>query len=117
MGPYSSIKPLPPLALTVSANGGSGLAELYAPTRFRAAAEAGAEVLRGGALTEFEKLCDDAVGDYLAGAQFVPFGEAPLLGYLAARETEYTNLRILLLGRGTGLPADVIRTRLRASYV
>ena len=28
----------------------------------------------------FEKLCDDAVGDYLAGAQFVPFGEAPAAG-------------------------------------
>ena len=103
--------------LAVSAGGGSGLMELYGPTRFRAAAEAGAEALKGGALTRFEKLCDDAVGDYLAGAQFVPFGEAPLLGYLAARETEYTNLRILLLGRSMGLPADVIRSRLRASYV
>lgn len=103
--------------LKISANGGSGITELYGPTRFQAAAEAGAEALRGGALTRFEKLCDDAVGDYLAGAQFVPFGEAPLLGYLAARETEYTNLRILLLGRSTGLPADVIRSRLRASYV
>ena len=103
--------------LAVSEGGGSGLTELYGSTRFRAAAEAGAEALRGGALTHFEKLCDDAVGDYLAGAQFVPFGEAPLLGYLAARETEYTNLRILLLGRSTGLPADVIRSRLRASYV
>ena len=103
--------------LAVSAGGGNGLAELYASTRFRAAAEAGAEALRGGALTEFEKLCDDAVGDYLAGAQMVPFGEAPVLGYLAARETEYTNLRILLLGRSMGLPADVIRSRLRAGYV
>ena len=103
--------------LKVSTDGGNGLAELYGPTRFQAAAEAGAEVLKGGSLTEFEKLCDDAVGDYLAGAQMVPFGEAPLLGYLAARETEYTNLRILLLGRSTGLPADVIRSRLRASYV
>ena len=45
------------------------------------------------------------------------FGEAPLVGYLAARETEYTNLRILLMGRGAGLPADVIRSRLRAGYV
>lgn len=103
--------------LKISAAGGSGMMELYGPTRFQAAAEAGTEALRGGALTRFEKLCDDAVGDYLAGAQFVPFGEAPLLGYLAARETEYTNLRILLLGRSTGLPADVIRSRLRASYV
>ena len=103
--------------LSVSTNGGSGLMELYGSTRFRAAAESGEEALKGGALTDFEKRCDDAVGDYLAGAQFVPFGEAPLLGYLAARETEYTNLRILLLGRSMGLPADVIRSRLRASYV
>ena len=36
---------------------------------------------------------------------------------ISARETEYTNLRILLLGRSTGLPADVIRSRLRKSYV
>lgn len=97
--------------------GGSGLTELYGPTALQAAAEAGAEALRGGPLTAFEKLCDDAVGDYLAGAQFVPFGEAPLLGYLAARETEYTNIRILLMGRGAGLPAGVIRSRLRSSYV
>lgn len=103
--------------LAVSSAAGGGMSELYGPTRFQAAAEAGAEALHGGPLTKFEKLCDDAVGDYLAGAQYVPFGEAPLVGYLAARETEYTNLRILLMGRGAGLPADVIRSRLRESYV
>ena len=103
--------------LKVSAAKGTGLKDLYHTTPFRAAADCGAELLQGGALTEFEKLCDDAVGDYLAGAQFIPFGEAPLVGYLAARETEYTNLRILLIGRSTGLPADVIRARLRQSYV
>ncbi len=102
----------------VAAAGNSGaLQELYGPTSLQAAAEAGAEALRGGPLTAFEKLCDDAVGEYLAGAQFVPFGEAPLLGYLAARETEYTNIRILLMGRGAGLPAGVIRSRLRNGYV
>ena len=102
----------------VAAAGNSGsLQELYGPTPLQAAAEAGAEALRGGPLTDFEKLCDNAVGDYLAGAQFVPFGEAPLLGYLAARETEYTNIRILLMGRGAGLPAEVIRSRLRNGYV
>ena len=102
----------------VAAAGNSGaLQELYGPTALQAAAEAGAEALRGGPLTAFEKLCDDAVGEYLAGAQFVPFGEAPLLGYLAARETEYTNIRILLMGRGAGLPAEVIRSRLRNGYV
>ncbi len=103
--------------LAAGMSGGSGLAELYGPTGLQAAAEAGAEALRGGSMTEFEKLCDDAVSDYLGGAQFVPFGEAPLLGYLAARETEYTNIRILLMGRSAGLPAEVIRSRLRAGYV
>lgn len=103
--------------LAVSAGRGSGLAELYAPTRFQTAAEAGVRALQGGPLTEFEKKCDDVVGEYLSGAQFVPFGEAPLVGYLAARETEYTNLRILLMGRGAGIAPDVIRSRLRASYV
>lgn len=99
--------------LKVSADKGAGLKELYEPTRFHEAAECAQESLHGGALTEFERLCDDAVSDYLSGAQFVPFGEAPLVGYLAARETEYTNLRILLTGRGTGLSPDVIRSRLR----
>ncbi|WP_295584753.1 V-type ATPase subunit [uncultured Oscillibacter sp.] len=106
---------IPPSALLqISADKGAGLKELYEPTRFCDAAACGQECLQGGALTDFERLCDDAVSDYLSGAQFVPFGEAPLVGYLAARETEYTNLRILLTGRGTGLAPEVIRSRLRA---
>ena len=103
--------------LRVSADGGAGLAELYAPTTLAEAGAAGADILKSGAMTEFEKLCDDAVSGYLSAAQFVPFGEAPLIGYLAARETEYTNLRILLLGRGAGLAPELIRARLRRSYV
>lgn len=99
--------------LAVANNNGGGLAELYAATQLKDAAEAGAAVLHEGALTEFEKLCDDAVANYLEGARMVAFGEAPLIGYLAARETEYTNLRILLMGRSAGLSSDVIRARLR----
>lgn len=101
----------------VSAQGGSGFAELCASTPFAAAAESGAEALKGGALTEFEKRCDDAVGAYLSDAKFVPFGEQPLVAYLAARESEYTNLRILLLGRSMGLAPEVIRSRLRESCI
>ena len=99
--------------LTVAGNNGGGLAELYASTELKDAAQAGADALKGGALTEFEKLCDDAVSGYLSGAQMVAFGEAPLIGYLAARETEYTNLRILLMGRAAGLDPETIRARLR----
>lgn len=99
--------------LTVAGNNGGGLAELYASTELKDAAQVGADALKGGALTEFEKLCDDAVSGYLSGAQMVAFGEAPLIGYLAARETEYTNLRILLMGRAAGLDPETIRARLR----
>ena len=103
--------------LRVSAGGGSGLVELYAPTRLCEAAEAGAKTLGGGLLTEFEKLCDDALGAYLGEAKLIPFGEEPVLAYLAALETEYMNLRIILMGRMAGVPADVIRSRLRAGYM
>ena len=98
--------------LTVSQNEGAGLLELYAPTAFAAAAEQAS--LAGGALTEFERLCDDAVAEYLEMARFVPFGEQAVIAYLAARETEFTNLRIALLGRSMDLPAEVICARLRA---
>ena len=34
-------------------------------------------------------------------------------GITAARETEYTNIRILLMGRAAGLSPEIIRSRLR----
>ena len=43
--------------LKVSAAKGTGLKDLYHTTPFRAAADCGAELLQGGALPEFEKLC------------------------------------------------------------
>lgn len=103
--------------LRICAARGAGLVELYAPTGLAAAAEEGAKIVRGGALTTFEKLCDDALTAYLDRARLIPFGEEPVLAYLVARETEYTNLRIILMGRMAGVPADVIRARLRAGYV
>ena len=103
----------PAAILAVAAERGNGLEAVYSSTRFAQAAEAGEAALKGGSLTEFEKRCDDAVADYLSGAQMIPFGEAPMLAYLAARETEYTNIRILLMGRAAGLSPEIIRSRLR----
>jgi V/A-type H+-transporting ATPase subunit C len=99
--------------LLVAGNGGNGLAELYAASSLAQAAQEGADALKGGSLTDFEKSCDDAVSQYLSASQMVAFGEEPLIGYLAAKETEYTNLRIVLMGRSAGLGADIIRSRLR----
>lgn len=100
--------------MAAAENRGAGLEELFVPAGLGEAAAAGEAVLRDGSMTVFEKRCDDAVSAYLDGAKMIPFGEAPLIGYLAARETEYTNLRILLMGRAAGLSPEVIRSRLRA---
>lgn len=96
---------------------GGNLEELYAICPLKEAAEAGSAALNGGRLTRFEKLCDDAVLNYVAGAKYVAFGEAPVIGYLAAKENELTSVRIIMSGRMAGLDADTIRERLRESYV
>ena len=103
--------------LSLASSGGNGLSELYAVTELRKAAELGAAAIKGGSLTAFEKACDDAVTHYLEGAKYIPFGEAPVIGYLAAVDSELTNLRIILSGRMAGLDSSVIRERLRESYV
>ena len=96
---------------------GASLDELYATSVLHEAAEAGTAAVNGGGLTRFEKLVDDAVNAYVGGAKYVAFGEAPLVGYLAAKDTEFTSIRIIMTGRLAGLPADVIRERLREAYV
>lgn len=100
-----------------SVTSGISLDELFAASPLREAAEEAVQILSGGPLTRFEKLCDDAVTEYLSGAKYIPFGEAPVIAYLAAKETEFTAVRIIMAGRMAGLDADTIRERLRDAYV
>ncbi|MBQ7713333.1 MAG: V-type ATPase subunit [Oscillospiraceae bacterium] len=65
------------------------------------------------ALLSGDAPADGALAAYLARARLVAFGEEPVLAYLAARETEYANLRVVLMGRAAGVPADDLRARLR----
>ena len=103
------------IANTLSSGG--QITDLYATSELKSAAEAGALAVQGGGLTLFEKLCDDAVMDYVRNAKYVAFGEATLVAYLAAKESELVAARIILTGRLAGLSADTIRERLRESYV
>ena len=100
-----------------AAGAGGSLPDLYALSLLKEAAEAGGEALEGGRLTEFERLCDNAVNDYLKTARLIPFGDAPVVAYLAAKENEFTAIRILLTGKLAGLEPDTIRERLRDAYV
>lgn len=97
---------------------GSELGKVFKDTGFEAAAEAGSAVAapNGGALTEFERLCDDGVMAYLSRARLIPFGEQPVIAYLYAREAEATAIRIILTGRMAGLDGATIRARLRRAY-
>lgn len=99
------------------AGAGNGVAALFRGTALREAAEAGEEAAKGGSLTAFEKACDNAVLKTAAGARRVPFGVEVALGYLIAKEAEWTAVRIVMAGRMAGLDADTIRERLRDAYV
>lgn len=96
---------------------GAALPRLF-PKELHEAAEEGAALLEGqGSMTAFERLCDNAVVRYIRKARQVPFGVEIVVGYLFARQSELTALRIILSGRLAGLPKDTIRERLREAYV
>ena len=97
--------------------GASEPAALFRSTALREAAELGEAAVKGGSLTGFEKACDNAVLRTAAGARRVPFGVEVALGYLIAKEAEWTAVRIVMAGRLAGLSADAIRERLRDTYV
>ncbi len=93
------------------------LATLYNGSSLYKAAVASASVMQGDRLTEFEKLCDDALFYYIAPSKMSRFCEKVLIGYICAVENEISAVRIIMTGRLAGLPADTIRERLRESYV
>lgn len=96
---------------------GTELPALF-PQELRDAANEGVELLEGqGSMTVFERLCDNAVARYIQTARRVPFGIETVVGYLFARQSELTALRIILSGRLAGLEKDTIRERLREAYV
>ena len=98
---------------------GNDLAAVFRAGPLSDAAAAGAALTAPGSgeLTAFERMCDDAVMHYLEGARLIPFGEQSVIGYLYARESEFTAIRTILSGRMAGLDSDTIRERLREAYV
>lgn len=100
----------------VAGTGGS-FESLYAYGDLSKAAEVGSSIIKGGRMTEFEKLCDNAVMAYLDGAKFTAFGEATVVGYLHAKEAEFSAVRIIMTGRIAGIAPEIIRERLRDAYV
>lgn len=103
---------------SLAAAKGEELGNLFLTSKLAAAAaEGGAKSAPGsGPLTEFERLCDNAIMNYLSDGKRVPFGAEPIIAYLYARETEATIIRIIMAGRIAGLDRTTIQQRLRQTY-
>ena len=96
-----------------AAAGGDGLSAIFTAGWFKDAAVLGAEAMKGGSMTAFELMCDNAVTAYLASAKLIPFGQESAVEYLALVENEITAIRMILTGKLAGISPDVIRERLR----
>ena len=103
----------------IAAARGDALGDVFRSGPLAHAAELGAKLAQpgGGSLTAFERECDNALTAYLAAARRIPFGEEAVIGYLYAKELEFTAIRAIFAGRAAGLDGDTIRARLRETYV
>lgn len=66
--------------------------------------------------THFEKLADNYLLEFVKNAKLVVFGVEPLLAYLVAKEIEIRVIRMIMVGKLNGIPAEDIRERLRDVY-
>lgn len=67
--------------------------------------------------TEFEKLCDNFIMDYMKDAKFKAITIEPVVAYAYAKEAEIKAVRIILAGKLNDIDPDVIKERLRDAYV
>lgn len=71
---------------------------------------------RAAFMLDLEKWADNYLLRFIQRARYLTMGPEPVVAYLAAKESEVKNLRIILAGKINGLPAQVIRERLRDVY-
>lgn len=77
-----------------------------------AAFDGGAE-----AMAALETACGDYLIDYMRSAKRVTFGVEPLVAYLFAKENEVKQLRIILVGKNSGMDSELLKRRLNIAYV
>ncbi len=70
-----------------------------------------------GMFTTLEKLLDNKIIQHIKNAKYIPFGIEPLAGYLIAKDNEIKIARIILAGKLAGISPELIRERLRETYV
>lgn len=68
-------------------------------------------------LSAFEKWCDDNITEVLKPQKWEPFSIGPVIGYIVAKLSEIKAVRMILSAKINDLDTDVIKERLRKSYV
>jgi len=94
-----------------------GFVSMFNATPLQTAAQLGADASSGGSLTAFEKACDNALIYFLTRAKMMGFGAAVVVAYLASLDTEITAVRMIISGKLSGIAPEIIRERLRDTYV
>jgi V/A-type H+-transporting ATPase subunit C len=97
-------------------------ADRYAETVFTAAellpaAQLAKSAMEGGAQTQFERECDNALLRYCGAVRMVSFGAEVVTAYLTELDWEITAIRMILAGKLSGIESAVIKERLRENYV
>lgn len=78
----------------------------------------GVEALKEtGKFTTLEKLLDNKLVQHIKNAKYIPYGIEPLAGYLMAKDNEIKIARIILAGKLAGISPELLRERLRETYV
>ena len=67
--------------------------------------------------TEFEKLCDDFLMNYIKSAKYMALTLEPLIAYLYAKEAEIKTVRIILTSKLNHISSEIIKERVRETYV
>ena len=102
--------------LLAAAESPESFASVYQSSRLAEAAETGAAAMQGGALTKFERQCDNTILRFVKEAKRKSFCASHVLAYRAALDNEVTSMRMILTGRLAGLSSETIRERLRECY-
>lgn len=78
----------------------------------------GTEALKeSGLFTTMEKLLDNRLMQHVRNAKYIPYGIEPLAGYVMAKDNEIKIARIILAGKLAEISPELIRERLRETYV
>lgn len=69
-----------------------------------------------GDFSLLEKLCDDALIEYIEKAKMISYGPEVLFAYMMAKHIEAKNVRILIAGKVSGVEPEKIAERIRRTY-